>query len=133
MFSLDPDLPEDVSNVLESAALLEVSEYRVFELSYAAWFSGPGEKKVLDRYFFDYLYRDRVPMWVRSFVREIVERARSGHFDPADYGIVHEPPTPTMIYLGIRYAVWTVLAVAVIIASAHTATAPEGCFFLPCY
>ena len=56
-----------------------------------------------------------------------------GLFDPADYGIVYEPPTPTMIYLGIRYAVWTVLAVGLIIAGAHMAATPTGCYFPPCY
>ena len=136
MFALDPDLPEDVSNVLESAALLEVSEFRVFELAFAAWFGAPDgepDAKKLDRCFFDYLYRDLVPTWVRAFARELVRRARAGLFDPADYGIVYEPPTPTMIYLGIRYAVWTVLAVGFIFAGAHMAAAPTGCYFPPCY
>ena len=134
MFALDPDLPEDVSDVLQSAALLEVSEFRVFELAHAAWF---GVKKAdataLDRCFFDYLYRDRVPTWVRSFAREVVRRAQAGSFDPADYGIRHDPPTPTMIYLGIRYAVWAALTIAFIIASAHMVTGPTGCYFPPCY
>lgn len=134
MFALDPDLPEDVSNVLESAALLEVSEFRVFELAFTAWFGErePDAQK-LDRCFFDYLYRDQVPTWVRAFVREVVGRARAGRFDPADYGIVHPPPTPTMIYLGIRYAVWTILTLTFIIASARMVTGPTGCYFPPCY
>lgn len=136
MFALDPDLPEDVSDVLRSAALLEVSEFRVFELAHTAWFGSAGDRvdsKTLDRYFFDYLYRDRVPAWVRAFAREVVRRAQAGVFDPADYGITHPPPTPTMIYMGIRYAVWAVLTLGFIIASAHMVSAPTGCYFPPCY
>ncbi len=137
MFALDPDLPEDVSNVLKSAALLEVSEFRVFELAYAAWFGPSGDDepdpKALDRCFFDYLYRDHVPTWVRSFAREVVRRAQAGSFDPADYGITHDPPTPTMIYLGIRYAVWAALTLGFIIASAQMVSGPTGCYLPPCY
>ncbi len=136
MFALDPDPPKDVSDVLESAGLLEVSEYRVFELAHAAWFSASGEtpdRKTLEKYFFGYLYRDRVPPWVRSFTREVVARARAGTFDPADYGIVYAPPTRTMIYLGLRYSFWVVAAVGFIIAAAQVVTAPEGCYFPPCY
>ena len=81
----------------------------------------------------DYLYRDRVPTWVRAFAREVVRRAKAGSFDPADYGIVHPPPTPTMIYLGIRYAVWAALTIGFIIASAHMVAGPSGCYFPPCY
>jgi len=136
MFALDPELPEDVSDVLESASLLEVSEFRVFELAYAAWFGRPAAGralKALDRLFFDYLYRDVVPPWVRAFTRELVERDRAGRFDPADYGITYPPPTPTMIYLGIRYAVWAALTLAAIMLTAHYLPAPEGCYFPPCY
>ena len=99
MFALDPDHPKDVADVLESAGLLEVSEYRVFELAYAAWFSTAGEapdKKMFERAFFAYLYCDRVPPWVRAYTREIVQRADACTFDPADYGITYAPPTPTM-------------------------------------
>ncbi len=136
MFALYPDHPKDVADVLESAGLLEVSEYRVFELAYAAWFSTAGEapdKKMFERVFFAYLYRDRVPPWVRAYTREIVQRADAGTFDPADYGITYAPPTPTMIYLGVRYAFWAVMALTFIIASAQVVTAPEGCYFPPCY
>jgi hypothetical protein len=136
MFALDPEMPEDVSDLLQAAALLEVSEYRVFELAYTAWFSTARElpdKKVLERFFFAYLYRDRIPPWVRAYTREIVRRADAGTFDPADYGIVYAPPTRTMIYLGIRYTFWTVLTLVFIIASAQVVTVPEGCYFPPCY
>jgi hypothetical protein len=136
MFSLDPELPEDVADVLESAACLEISEFRVFELAYAAWFGRPeGEReaRALDRHFFAYLYRDQVPPWVRALTREVVRSNRAGVLDLADYGIVHEPPTPTMIYLGIRYAVWAALTLVFIVAGAHMIAAPEGCTFPPCY
>ncbi|HEX9648311.1 MAG TPA: hypothetical protein VGB88_12475 [Alphaproteobacteria bacterium] len=136
MFSLDPDLSEDVTNVLDSAGLLEVSEFEVFRMAYASWFgepTGDSDRRVLDRYFFDYLYRDKVPPWARAFTREVVRRADANCLDLADYGIVHPPPTPTMIYLGIRYAIWAAFTIAFIVATAHMVNGPEGCILPPCY
>jgi len=138
MFGLDAKPPRDVADVLESAGLLEVSEYRVIELAHAAWFGEANTRRArrsLDGYFFDYLYRDQVPPWLRAFTREVVLRAREGRFDPADYGIRYAPPTPTMIYLGIRYAVWVVLAVVFILAVARFGYGGMhiGCVLPPCY
>ena len=135
MFSLDPELSEDVVGVLDSAGLLEVSEFQVFRMAYKSWFgepAGESDLRALDRYFFDYLYRDRVPPWVRAFTREVVRRERAGALDLADYGIVHQPPTPTMIYLGIRYGIWAAFTIAFLIASAHMVTTPASCSFPPC-
>ncbi len=129
---LDPDLPVDIQTVLDAAALLDVPEFQVFELAFLAWYgrkSGPQ----LEAAFTAYMYRDRVPMWVRAFTREIVRKAGDGRLDPAEYGIVHEPPTPTMIYLGIRYAVWTSLTLAVLVIGSHYMSGPTGCYFPPCY
>lgn len=135
MLALDPELPPDVADVLASASLLEVSEYRVFEMAFEAWFGRKvgDDAARLDRHFFAYLYRDAVPPWVRAFCRDVARRGRSGDFDPARYGIVYAPPTRTMIYLGIRYAIWTTLAVSVIIGLAHFAAVPAGCTFPPFY
>ena len=134
MFSLDPAPPRDVAEVLESAALLEVSEYRVFEMAHRSWYgAAPGDPAAFDRCFFAYLYRDRVPPWVRRFARAVVARARRPGFDPADYGIRHPPPRRTMVWLGIRYALWTLAAVSAIVVVAHFSAAPFGCLFPPCY
>ncbi len=135
MFTLDPELPPDVATVLESASLLEVSEYRIFEMAYEAWFGRKVDNnaKLLNRQFFAYLNRDSVPPWVRSLCRDLARRGRAPGFDPARYGIVRAPPTRTMIYLGIRYTIWTALTVSVIIGLAHFAAIPAGCTFPPCY
>lgn len=127
-------LPRDVAGVLESASLLEVSEYRVFEMAYRAWFGADaGGSASFDRCFFDYLYRDRVPPWVRTFTRGVVARGREADFDPAEYGVVHPPPQRTMIYLGCRYAIWAGAAVTAVIVAAHFAAEPFSCLFPPCY
>ena len=137
MFALDPELPQDVADVLDSASLLEVSEYHVFEMAHAAWFGASATDsdyvRMMERHFFAYLYRDLVPPWVRAFTREVVRSGQGEGFDPARFGITHAPPTPTMIYLGIRYALWTLLAVAIIFTLAYLTPAPPGCTFPPCY
>ncbi len=133
MFSLDPELPRDVAQVLESASVLDVSEYRVFELAYRARFGGPvRDTAAFDRCFFDYLYRDRVPPWVRAFTRAVVDRAHEAGFDPVASGLA-PPVRPAAVSRGIRYAVWTAVTVAAIVFAAHFSADPSGCMFPPCY
>lgn len=133
MFSLDAGLPPEVSEVLECASLLEVSEYRVFEMAHRARFGATGDRARLERLFLAYLYRDRVPPWVALFARGVAARGRAADFDPAEYGVVHPPPRRTMVYLGVRYALWTAAALAAIALAAHFAAEPLGCMFPPCY
>ena len=132
MFRLASPLPPDVADVLESASLLEISEYRVFELAHRAWFGAASRAAPLERSFSDYLYRDRVPPWVRAFTRAVVARGREPGFDPAEWGAACRPPAPTAVYLATRYALWTVAAVAAVCVAAHFAAEPRGCMFPPC-
>ena len=132
MFRFSSALPRDVADVLESAALLEVSEYRVFELAHRAWFGAAPRAAPLERSFFDYLCRDRVPPWVRAFARAVVARGREPGFDPAEWGAPFRPPARTAAWLAIRYALWTVAAVVAICVAAHYAAEPRGCMFPPC-
>lgn len=134
---LDKDLPLDIQQVLDTAGLLEISEFRVFELAHIAWY-GPmtdTARQKLEKIFSAYMYGDVVPVWVRAFTRDVVARARTDHLDPADYGIHVEPPTPTMIYMGIRYALWVVLTLSTLMIGVHfiEPAVPGACFFPPCY
>ena len=133
MFSLDSGLPPEIAEVLECAALLEISEYRVFEMAHRAWFGAASDRARLERSFFAYLYCDRVPPWVRRFARGVAERGRAPGFDPAEYGVIHPPPQRTMMRLGVRYALWTAAAVTAVALAAHYAAEPFGCMFPPCY
>ena len=129
------ELPRDVADVLETASLLDVSEYRVFELAHRAWFgAAAGDRAGLDRRFFAYLYRDEVPPWVRRFARAVVASGRKAGFDPAMWGAPRPPPPRrATIRLGVRHAFCTLAAVAAVFATAHCAAEPFGCLFPPCY
>ncbi len=135
MFTLDSEPPLDVATVLESASPFGVSGYRIFEMPCEAWFGCKADNnaKLLDGEFFAYLNRDSVPPWVRFLCRDLTRCGRAPDFDPACYGIVRAPPTRTMIYLGIRYTIWTALTVSVIIGLAHFAAILAGCTFPPSY
>lgn len=133
MFSLDAGLPPEVSEVLACASLLDVSEYRVFEMAHCARFGSAADRARLERLFFAYLYLDRVPPWVERFARGVAARGRAPDFDPAEYGVVRPRPRRTMVYPGVRYALWTAGALAAIALAAHFAAEPLGCMFPPCY
>jgi len=131
--NLDRDIRPDIREVLETAAVLEISEFRVFELAYADWYGRTAPLANMERIFSTYMYHDLVPAWVRQFTRQVLRLRDENRLDPADFGVHHEPPTPTMIYLGIRYAVWAALTLALIVIGAMYIEGPAGCFFPPCY
>lgn len=123
--------------VLDAAGLLEISEFKVFELAFVAWHGPQTENNGpnLEKIFSAYMYSDIVPVWVRSFTRNVIERAKSEDFSPEEFGIVAKPPSATMVYLGIRYAVWVSLTLAALIIGVQFLD-PETaghCFFPPCY
>ena len=131
--NLEAPLRPDIAEILDTAAVLEISEFRVFEIAYAQWYGRAGPLDVIERSFSNYMYHDRVPAWVRQFTRRVLDLRDSGDLSPERFGIRIAPPTPTLIYLGIRYAVWIALAVGMIFMAALFADGPGGCFFPPCY
>lgn len=131
--NLDAPLRPDIVDILDTAAVLEISEFRVFEIAYAEWYGRPGPSDLLERSFSNYMYHDLVPAWVRQFTRHVLDLRDAGRLTPETFGIHPETPTPTTVYLGIRYAIWIALAMGMIFMAAVFAEGPSGCFFPPCY
>ncbi len=69
------------------SAVLQISEYELFRISYQDWFNRPITEKRLDILFKDYLATGSTPYWVNDFVRKAHEKFKAGELDYRDYGI----------------------------------------------
>jgi hypothetical protein len=91
----------DVSQVLDAAALLQITEFRLFELAYQLWYGRDASEKSIEQYFVPYMFRAVVPFWVRQLCRRILEADAKGELDPVQFGL--EPCKPTTPVDGPAY------------------------------
>lgn len=104
-FTIDEDeVPQDTRDVLAASAVLEITEFRLFELAYTRWFGEPASEKKVERYYEVYMFRAIAPFWVRQFCREVMDQARLDRLDPTQFGVFPLPESETMFQRGIRYS-----------------------------
>lgn len=69
---------EEVASVVTVAANhLDVSEFEIFRVSYASWYSAEAPDALLERHFGEYLKGGNVPFWVRHFSRQQLSEERA--------------------------------------------------------
>ena len=133
---LEPDLPEDLKGVLETAGLLEVSEYRVFELAYGDWFGHAGGTEAIEASFTPYMFHEIVPPWVRHFTRHVRALVCAGRLDPRDFGIFPRRLSAGDVVRGrlyVAYVVSGVIAMFLIAQLTVDFLKIKGCLLPPCY
>ena len=133
---MDKALPEDIEDVLEISAILEIREFDVFGLAYRWWFGRSANHEVLESHFARYMFNQIVPLWVRHYSRMVIELRMRGELDRAVLGIDDLPDaTPESIRAGVRYTVmvFSALALLVLIAELTVKFSVLPCMFPPCY
>ena len=80
---------DDAEGVSFVAGLLNISEFKLFEIAYANWFGGEVTEKAIDCFFGSYLHSGFVPFWLRDMVRNILCKYRKGNLNPSELGINH--------------------------------------------
>ena len=133
---MDENLPDDIEDVLEIAAILEVREYDLFALGYRWWFGRPPSNQVLESYFARYMFNKVVPHWMRHYSRMLLDLRGQGKLDREELGIDRLPDaTPRSVRAGLRYTViiFMVLALLVLIAELAAKYSIFSCMFPPCY
>ena len=128
--------PSDSLDVAETAALLEVSEYRVFQLAYAGWFGNEPEERVIAPHFKAYMFRRAVPAWVRHFTRHVIDLAADEALDPREFGIATRWANRRDIARGRLYLVYLAIGVVALVLLADLTAdrmGLSGCLFPPCY
>ena len=104
-FTLDEDhLAPDESLVLETSSLLQITEFRLFELAYERWFGAQAPGEDMERQFCAYMFGAVVPLWVRQYCREVLDQDRLGTLNPRDFGVLPRQTTEGMLQQGVRYA-----------------------------
>lgn len=77
----------DDERVRISSRLLDISEFRFFQISYSRWYGSEISEKEIEPVFSDYMMNDLIPHWVRHFSREVFARYLQGDLDPNEYNI----------------------------------------------
>lgn len=77
----------DVKRVEFSSRLLQISEFKFFQLAYSQWYGHFISEKDMEPIFADYMLKDEVPYWARHFARQVISQYFHGVLDPHIYGI----------------------------------------------
>ena len=140
---IDDRLPANIQAVLDTAALLDITEFRVFELAYANWYGRRAEASHIEPFFVDYMFNDIVPPWVGQFTRKVLRVYHEG--DQGDQGQVDrgalglQPVTREAHYAarGGWYLLTLTLSLALLLLLANSAVEVlpflNECYFPPCY
>lgn len=61
---------DDAEQVYYIASVLNVSEFRLFELAYDDWFGETGSEMILEAAYMSYVVCGVTPIWVRNYARK---------------------------------------------------------------
>lgn len=131
------ELNPDCRDVLNTAAVLETTEFNVFRLAYRKWFGKLTSDTEIERFYVPYMFREVVPPWVRSFCRVILKSEENGQLDAREY-VTPKPRLKRQVV--VRFVVKLIIAIVsmiLLILLADLAAQQMGlagrCMFPPCY
>ncbi len=129
----DPDLVD----VLEAAAILQLSEFELFRAAHRWWCGRNLSDKEVEVYFLPYMFGGHIPPWVRQFARTVLDAEADDALNPRDFGVLPRPVSKSAFDRGVRYCLWLVVIMAcfmtMIIAYERLAPLALGCIVPPCY
>ena len=133
----DTEIDPVVLEVLNTAALLDTTEFNVFCLAYTRWFGRRASVEFIEPHFNAYMFSEIVPFWVRHFTRHIMKLYTTGRLNLQDYGLKSPPARARMIFLGRFYTFLLILILVILFvatsSSDHLETVAKNCYFPPCY
>ena len=137
LFFDERKMPGDVADVLEAAALLEVTEFELFRIAYRRWFGADIRDRELERFYLPYMFKSQVPPWVRQLTRSVIAEAEAEALDPRSYGVMPRPLSMDMYNRGLRYFLWITVILGTLWTGAATVAelVPwyQSCYLPPCY
>lgn len=83
----EKSIPPDVHNVLDAAALLQVTEFCLFQLAYRHWHGRDTMERLIEQHFVSYMFWSVVPFWVRQFCRRVLAAQAEGGLNPSEFGV----------------------------------------------
>jgi hypothetical protein len=137
LFFDEKKMAGDVADVLEAAALLEVTEFQLFHMAYRRWYGAEIGNDGLERHYLPYMFKSQVPSWVRALARDVIADADAERLDPRVYGVHPRPLSMDMYNRGLRSFLWIAVILGTLLTGAATIAelVPwyESCYFPPCY
>lgn len=106
-------LRADLEKVASASKLLQISEFRFFQISYFQWYGREISENYLESIFSEYMFEDIVPHWVRHFARKVISCHEDGGIDPAEYNI--ERPQTTLELRSAGYGYTIILSIVVVV------------------
>ena len=137
-FFHDKPLPEDSLLVLNAAAKLDTTEFKLFELAYEDWYGHLCNNKVMENYFSPYMFQNIVPFWVRAFCRKVMAFNDEPESVQSAFGLSMFKATRGTRMFGFIYAFTLVVCLVFLfyVFSIPAENLPEflkECYFPPCY
>ncbi|MDR9435428.1 MAG: hypothetical protein RI563_01020 [Thiohalophilus sp.] len=133
----DKPLSPDLQTLLDAVALLDISEFRLFELAYRAWYGNDAGSRQLEQDFADYMFCDEVPIWVRHYARGVVKQAALSQSGKFPYPPKDRPADSASIRRGLRVLLGLIfiLVFLIVVSSLSPEWLQFGneCYFPPCY
>lgn len=137
LFFDEKSMSADVADVLEAAALLQVTEFELFHIAYRRWHGVDIGDDGIERYYLPYMFKKQVPSWVRHLAREVIHRADKDALDPRAFGVMPKPLTMDMYNRGLRAFLWIAVIMGTLLTGAATVAELmpwyQTCYFPPCY
>jgi hypothetical protein len=127
---------DDSQQVLEVAGLLDISEFRLFQLAFASWYGHAPDRYSLEWEFEAYMFYQKVPFWVRHFCREVIGQEQMGQFDPERIGVHPSPGNRRSLLMGIIFAIVPIIVLLTLLLlgySSPESVAQRGCITPPCF
>ncbi len=130
------DTAEDVYDVLESAALLDITEFRLFQIAYNWSFGRTATEEQIEAHYIPYMFEKVVPSWVQRFTDQVLQMDAEGGVDPEVFGIFPRESTAQDRSRGRVYALYLVTACLTVYLLAELAVDAlrlYHCTLPPCY
>lgn len=103
--AFDECMEPEIQRVLDTSAILQISEFEVFRLSYDRWFGIHADDGLIEPFFCDYMFRMVVPSWVNHFTRKVLDLYKKDQLDLTSFGILPKPFSNSAARMGIQIAV----------------------------
>ncbi len=97
------DSCKDILAISSAACLLQISEFRCFQIAYTQWFRHELDEQSMEHIFSAYLKELSVPHWVRHFTRKVFSLEEQGILDPEAFNIIRPVNTRRNRIRGICY------------------------------
>ena len=110
-------LDDDVHAVIEAASDLDISEFQVFTNAYERWFGHSADEQQVERYYLGYMFRGKVPHWVREYARQVASSSARHRLDPVEFGI--ELVTRRRVKVGVAMFAIAFASIAILVTVAE--------------